>query len=549
MGKIQFKVDGTELKKKIKDKIKKGDYEFFYKSSKNSISIRFDELVNSEFPSELNEFNLSRKRTYINNMDLIIEYNNKLFNAYNLQQDLIMAYLAIKWQIDKKGYKTVTRYKLNERGKKIPLKDEEGNYILTEDGRKQYEKETISDEEFFLKDIYNKIFTDDFVDFIEAYIEEIYPFNIDEDNNKKNKKFNPVLQFSDKHCKILHCISFGIKFVIPLITHYAKMYNILIKVNEYLERCFDYIFNIFNHGVDLYSKLWESVYSRVIVTKSSDKTFWSYVEIDGTSISKLTGSIYQKLIVDIIPKYKIHQNVVNLNHVFINNNLDYTFRNDIDINYKPLNLAQNEDDVSDFDKLSINTARIDEGKIVINVVNLESIIANLRKSMNIKIKEEEFTYYSSNLFINSLQKRMMFDFYGKYFGSTETIKYGNRNMYVMLLIIMKKILEKNDFVLLPSIITGKIIDINEKATLNKKVILDIIGSIEYEDLIDTNYSFTKTNIKEKNCLIIRILATILNNKFMYSNYDLLDNEDEEIITKNDEKDIKSEIIRFVYNMI
>lgn len=291
MNKTKMKPKKTSLKsgtkepdkivsKKKKSNEKQEFIEYFTKSDlKNTIEFAFDKTVSNELPEEINRFNLIKKRTYCNKMDLIIDYNNRLLNGYSRIDDFIMTYLAIKWKIDKKDYKDDE----DPKGK-------EGNA-------------TIKIEKEFLEDLYNQLFTPRFVKYIEKWVDNNYHLNIDENNKEKAKKFNPVLQFSDRHCKMLQSISLGMKISIPLILHFAGMYSI-INVNNYLERAFDYLFDLFSHDVDLHSKLWESVYSRVVVTKNSDKTFWNYVEIEGNSINKLTAGIYQKLIVDIIPKYE-----------------------------------------------------------------------------------------------------------------------------------------------------------------------------------------------------------------------------------------------------
>ena len=517
---------GTKESDKIVSKKKKSNekqefIEYFTKSDlKNTIEFAFDKTVSNELPEEINRFNLIKKRTYCNKMDLIIDYNNRLLNGYSKIDDFIMTYLAIKWKIDKKDYKDDE----DPKGK-------EGNA-------------TIKIEKEFLEDLYNQLFTPRFVKYIEKWVDNNYHLNIDENNKEKAKKFNPVLQFSDRHCKMLQSISLGMKISIPLILHFAGMYSI-INVNNYLERAFDYLFNLFSHDVDLHSKLWESVYSRVVVTKNSDKTFWNYVEIEGNSINKLTAGIYQKLIVDIIPKYEIDQNLINLNHVFINNNIDFTFMSDIQINYKPLNLAESSDEVSDYDKISINTARIDEGIIIINEVNIEMTINKLIKKYNLNIPKKELEYYFDNLKKNELQEHILCNYFGKDLGNADCIYFCDRKQYITLLIILKHILMNNGFTILPEIIVGNINNINEKSTLGKKVLVDIITDKEFEDLQSNKYNFTENNTKDpdKQSMIIRLAANILNNKFMYGSYENKDKIEEEIEISN-KNILKKEILDF-----
>ena len=526
---ISKKKKDITISKKTKEKSnKKHEFiNYFTKSNlKNTIEFAFDKTVSSELPEEINRFNLIKKRTYCNKMDLIIDYNNRLLNGYSRIDDFIMTYLNTKWRIDKKDY-TINK-------KEIDPKTKEEKVVI----------DMVETEKNFLEDLYNQLFTPRFVRYIEKWVDENYHLNIDENNKEKAKKFNPVLQFSDRHCKMLQSISLGMKISIPLILHFAGMYSI-INVNNYLERAFDYLFDLFSHDVDLHSKLWESVYSRVVVTKNSDKTFWNYVEIEGNSINKLTAGIYQKLIVDIIPKYEIDQNLINLNHVFINNNIDFTFMSDIQINYKPLNLAESSDEVSDYDKISINTARIDEGIIIINEVNIEMTINKLIKKYNLNISKKELEYYFDNLKKNELQEHILCNYFGKDLGNADCIYFCDRKQYITLLIILKHILMNNGFTILPEIIVGNINNINEKSTLGKKVLVDIITDKEFEDLQSNKYNFTENNTKDpdKQSMIIRLAANILNNKFMYGSYENKDKTEEEIEISN-KNILKKEILDF-----
>ena len=523
----------SNKKKSTTEKKKKNEeVSYFVRSElKNYVEIPFNVFINPDLPDEINKFNLTKKRTYCNKIDLIIEYDNDLLRTYDKVEDFLLAYLALKWRIDKKDYVNTTQ---KRKVKKLDGKK----------GKEEVEEYTIYAEKFFFDDLYNLIFTPHFVKYIEYWIDKNYTLNIDEKNKEKSKKFNPVLQFSDKHCKMLQCISLGMKLIIPIILHFSSMYNIM-NMNSYLESAFDYLFELFSHEVDLHSKLWESVYSRVIVTKNSDKTFWNYVEIEGNSINKVTAGIYQKLIVDIIPKYEINQNLINLNHVVINNNIDYTFRSNIEINYKPLNLAESEDDVSDYDKISINTARIDEGINIINEVNIEKTIKKLIKNNDLKITKKELDYYLSHTKKNSLQENMLCNFFGKDLGNAESIYFCNKVQYITLLLIMKHILVKNGFTILSHICMGNIIEVNEKSTLGKKVLVDIINDPEYINLCSNKYSFTESMDvnNDKQSMILRLEANILNNKFFYNDYDDQSHEGEEIETSNKNL-LKKEILDF-----
>lgn len=473
---------------------------YFRRSSeKNTIEVPFEKIFKKDV-AFLDKFHINKKRTYCNIMDIIIQSNNDILK-YDKNNEFLFNYLAVKFKIDKGVYT----------------------------------------DETFIKELYKTVITKEFIQAVEHYVEKNYQFDLD---SKQMAKFNEGLQFTDNHSKILLKISVGMKFVIPLILHYIYFNpSTQEDLGEYLLLSFDPLFDIFSPNVDIINKLYESVYSRVIVTRYSDRTFWYYCEVMGYSIEQLTNNLVKKLIVDIIPKYEFEKNVISLNHVFINNNIEYTFRYNFPLNFKPLNLTESENNgLTDFDKLAINTARINEAEIIINKVNIKMTINYLLKKYDIKISKDEIKYYIKDFSLNRLQKNMMFLFFSKYFGSAISLYNCNVKQYVTLLIMMKKILEKNNFSYLQKILTGKIEVVNEKKSLNKKNLLKIIESDKYRVIIENKFPNTIFNIMDSN-IITKLVATILNNKFTSHDFDETSKDGEEIKVNSDV--VSEEVLRFI----
>lgn len=467
-------------------------------AEKNTIEVPFDEIFGKDI-GFVNKFQLSKKRTYCNVMDVIIESNNNLLE-YDSDNELLMNYLTVKYRIDKGAY--------------------------TDDN--------------FVEELYKVMVTPVFVKAIDDYVEKNYQFDLD----SNLAKFNEGLQFTDLHSKILLRISMGMKFLIPLIMHYIY-YNPSTQedVGEYLLLCFDPLFDVFSPDVDIINKVWESVFSRVVVTRYSDRTYWYYFEVLGYSIEQLTESLVKKIIVDTIPKYVFDKNVISLNHVVINNNIEYTFRYNFPINFKPLNLNESESgSLSDFDKLTINTARVNESQIIMNKVNISTTIQYLIQKYDIKITADEIKYHLKGFALNKLQRNMLFLFFAKYFGSADTLYSCNAQQYVKLLIIMKKILRQNGFNFLDKILVGQTTEMNEKKALNKKSLLKIIESEKYRTIIEHKYPNTIFNIMDSN-IITKIVATILNNRFTSHDFDNRKADGEEIKVNSDF--VSEEILRFV----
>lgn len=470
---------------------------------KNSIELPFDEIFQEEI-GFLNAFHLNKKRAYVNIMGDIIENNNIILQRLENKEDIIYNYLAIKYAIDSQTYKDVKEFNKQMR-----------EYIISE----------ISSE-------------------VIKYVDENYIFDLDSTQTEASAKYKDGLQFTDHHNKILFRISVTMKFCIPLILHYAYI-NGADDISQFLLKCFDPIFEEYNENgtIDILNKLYESVYSRVIVTRYSDRTYWFYTEIMGINIEGLTDELVKKLITDIVPKYKFDANPISLNHVATQKNVGYAFRVNFPLNFKSMNLSEpaNENDVSDFDRLSINTARINEAELCINTANIKQTLKTIIKKFNIKIDEDEIKFYTKGFKINKLQRNLIFLFFAKYFGSTNALYYCNVKEYVVLMIIMKKFLEKNNFIYLNKIISANVESINERKVLNKKNLTKVIESEVYGNIINSNYSDAAFNIMDSNA-ILKLVAALTTNSFLYNDYQG-DNNGNEINLNHDV--IAEELLKIV----
>lgn len=476
--------------------------EYFKRSEeKNVVEIRFDKVFKQDI-GFLNNFHLSKKRTYCNIADAIIDSNNRILK-YDKNSELLFNYLVVKFRIDSMAYDTAEEF------------IESLYEILFRDGK--------------LKGIITK------------HTNKNYKFNLDE---KLIKNFNEGLQFTDHHCKILHMISVGMKYVIPLVLEYAFLNpTVQEDLGEFLLMSFDPLFDIFSPDVDILNKLYESVNSRITGTRYSDRVYWYYSEVMGYSIEYLTNNLIKKLIIDIIPKYDFEKNIISLNHVFINNNIEYTFRINFPINFKPLNLTEESGStgLTDFDKLAINTARTNESEITINKVNIKTTIKHLMKKHKIKISRAEFDFYMKNP-LNELQKNLLFLFFAKDFGSVTGLYNCNLKEYIILLIMMKRILAKNKFIYLQHILTGSVAKINEKKEPPRKNLENITSSEKYFTIVNEKFSYTAVNIQDSN-IILKFITTIHRNNFHY--YDFDNPETLGVPIKVNLDTIAEEIFRFI----
>ena len=133
--------------------------------------------------------------------------------------------------------------------------------------------------------------------------------------------------------------------------------------------------------------------------------------------------------------------------------------------------------------------------------------------------QDEIDFYMNALYspitdsiINNFQKALVFNLFYKYFGDPTSINAINKEDYVKLLISAKRILQANNMVILPYIISSKVERLVTRNNVNKK---------EFTKLELSPY-YTAIQEKYKNDKIIRyvlyLIATILCSEFRIIEY-------------------------------
>lgn len=186
----------------------------------------FDKVFGQSKLSVYNRF-LIRKESYINQLDIITNYTNFFINNYDDDNELVTAYLKIKYSLDKK---------------------------------KMFNADNM---DAYIKFIYEVMFTESMVEKINRIVEENYLDDIettpdDKDKYIKNeKKHLESLEFTNQHVKILLMISFGMKIMSPVLFHYIEINSIKIEKDSDIIFNFYYkLFELFGYGksYDLYDK-------------------------------------------------------------------------------------------------------------------------------------------------------------------------------------------------------------------------------------------------------------------------------------------------------
>lgn len=127
--------------------------------------------------------------------------------------------------------------------------------------------------------------------------------------------------------------------------------------------------------------------------------------------------------------------------------------------------------------------------------------------------ENEVEYYRMKLannqgnIINEFQKNMVFNLFYKDFGDTSSLNAINQTDYVKLILAAKRILEAYNMVILPYIISSKVIRIPNKKNINKKEFVKIESDPLWQQI---RLKYRNPKIEQE---ILGQIAVILSSEF------------------------------------
>jgi hypothetical protein len=202
--------------------------------------ILFDKALGMPILEKYRQFSV-KKDSYSNQLPIICRYINFFIHEYDKEQELINAYLNLKFSVD----------------------NPDGDIYFSGN----------SDEAInaFYHYVYDVMFTDSMVKKIHQLVEDNYLDDIEQgDGSKKyvtkEKKHLESLEFTNEHIKTLLKISFGIKMLTPIIFHYYSKNGVIInKETPYLFRAYRPLFDIFSDTCNMYNKLFVYVDNRFSV--------------------------------------------------------------------------------------------------------------------------------------------------------------------------------------------------------------------------------------------------------------------------------------------
>ena len=455
--------------------------QYIKKASVKTVDMMFDKIFDNPNLETLNSFVLKRKQAYYKNTDCHVPYANYFIEFYDPDDEFVLAILKIKAMIDRK-------------------------------------EEYCAD--LFRRDIYRLIITDSMVDKIKKMVRDNYTFNITKKKNKRSS--NNTIVYEMVHAHILMDISMAIKLLIPVISHFEYM-NKIKDINGFTLSCIEPLYDIMAGDINIKGKLYESIHKLVLSTSRNHRGHWEREEIAGINFESKTNDILDKIMHDIMYKYVFNDNMITFNTKTTKYDLGWSMRGNDFRRFKQLQNIEDEDGLSDIDKLEMIKAKFDEGRLVTSRVNMRQTLTELKMITGLdKLSEEVWddmvTYYEDNIVINVTQRDLVKQFFGQYFKNIEDLDIPRRE-YMMLIIILKRMLTNMGFAMFQHMLTSNMVQGPNKK-LPKKKIVKILESQKYQSLFEKYEQVSY--LLDKHDIYFSYLTIFTNSDYYLVDYDYKD---------------------------
>ena len=382
---------------------------------------------------------------------------------------------------------------------------------------------------------------------IENYVEENYSLSLDkltEETRNKKRKVNTELQFTDAHAKDILKATYLYRVMIPFISVYfyynkgnfgSVTESVIadymdpdesseLEFEEIYSRIFAYLFDkIVSNPDALRTKLYRLVHSGVARTSYSDKRFWRAAKNVAVTEKTEALEIYKKVLTNAIPKLSLDGNVINFLSSVINNQVDFLFQNKFKYHFTPIgdidkSMSSVDDDdnsMSEIERMEILSTRKDEGAYLIRKLNIRETLDSLPEKLNVGVSDAEVKDMMTKVTRNQIQEQIISLITFRFFQDKDALKYLSFYDYCYTLIVCKKYLQEYKFIYLPQILTAKCEKHRERVSISgRKVKPEILNSKKYNDLIDSKYTNFKDEVEKP---FLAFIATVYSSVFKDTN--------------------------------
>ena len=162
--------------------------------------------------------------------------------------------------------------------------------------------------------------------------------------------------------------------------------------------------------------------------------------------------------------------------------------------------------------------KTNEGLFLISKCACEDTMKKIERLYG-PFSDDEIRFYEQRLsdekgnVINEFQKSLVFNLFYKYFGDTVSINNINKIDYIKLVIAASRLLKTHNLIVMPYIVSSKIIKLQHKKNINKKEQLRLEGAAYFQQIRD------KYKSEKIETYILELMATIVASKFQIIDYE------------------------------
>lgn len=379
-------------------------------------------------------------------------------------------------------------------------------------------RETHLSKESFIKLLYDFIITEPILEQVNALVDLNNDRSIE--CEQKTQKYGKASSFNDKHNTILYRMSMCTNLLIPLILHYAHRFthsNKMFLINEF----YDPLFEICGKGINLKEKLFNFIIEATKGSMKRDAATWDQKamlgDLDPISFAETR---LQNIVSNIIPKLDYKDTDHNI--ALIRSTIESDFKNFTRERYKlfPTEISEekdNDDSLSQQDKIEMTILRKDLSNVVISTVNKETVISKLEDTLKVKVDDKEMEYYKKHYRPNDFQMGLIQLYFAKQFnGFTETESL-SADQLAKLVVLMKYQMQAQRYKYLQHMIVGTMMERTTTKTLRSiKFIEKIENSSVYKRLVEKKYS--KLLKLKGDRIILDQLSILLKTRFSFIDY-------------------------------
>lgn len=455
-----------------------------FKHVKGAILVPVSSFYNVPANLSLDSFILSTKKCY-NSDEVrghICQYLNYFEKFYDIDHELLVLFYRIKCMID---YGVVCT-----NGEVHPYP-----------------------EYCFINDIKTQILSDRMYEKVGKMVQENYQLNLVYRN-----KNNEGLQYTDTHGKYLMEISMFMNILIPLICHFMYKKKMTDGVDEFVIGIFSLLFDRYK-DVDLTAKLYETTYTTMMRHYKTNTQLWNMCKIRGMDPISNSDDALKIIITQVMPKYRYDANMITYNFASIQNAIKYNIGIGYEYDYIKLSASKRdgEDNTSEFDKFEAYLIKSNEALFLQNKFNCAKTMQNITNRFG-PFDDDEIDFYyrelskGGKIVINAFQFKLISNLFFGMFGDDMSIKTINARDYIKLIIAARRLLESNNMIQLPYIISSRVVRIITKNTINKKEMSKLESSELFESV---RLKYRNPKIEKT---ILSDIAIILSSEFEFIDY-------------------------------